>query len=276
MIALNKGLKLDVINSSLVIKTDKNHIKHIIQNLVSNAIYYTHSGKVLLGCRRKVNSINLEVWDTGPGISEKMQDQIFLEFTRGDELGAKDETHFGIGLSIVEKMSQALGYCVKVKSLLGKGTVFIVEIPRSDQFLSEIECEVVPENEVDISLDGKVVLCVDDDFNVLDSIERFIVKHSGTPLIAQSLEEAIDILNNEKREIDLIISDYHFSNDLENCGVDVVCKIRDHLKKDTAAFIMSGDFSDTVKQNVKSAGLEFLPKPLNKNILKRTINRMVS
>ncbi|MEO0914747.1 MAG: ATP-binding protein, partial [Pseudomonadota bacterium] len=83
-VAAQKGIDLRIIDSSLTVKSDPGYLRRIIQNLVSNAVRYTTTGKVIVGARRSGDTARIEVWDTGPGIAEADQETIFQEFKRID------------------------------------------------------------------------------------------------------------------------------------------------------------------------------------------------
>jgi signal transduction histidine kinase len=127
-VANAKDLVLRFASSSLSIRTDRNLLRRLLQNLISNAIKYTPSGRVLVGVRRRGERLSLEVWDTGLGIQASQQKTVFREFTRLRE-GARVARGLGLGLSIVERIAKALDVPVVLASEPGRGTVFRVEVP---------------------------------------------------------------------------------------------------------------------------------------------------
>src|SRR5690606_8500331 len=104
-IARDKGLELKVIGSSLSVRSDRRLLRRLLQNLVSNAVKYTESGRVLVGCRRRGGAVRIEVHDTGSGIPLSKQKLIFEEFQRLEE-GARLAHGLGLGLSIVERIGR--------------------------------------------------------------------------------------------------------------------------------------------------------------------------
>ena len=101
-----RGLRLVVMPCAQAVRSDPVYLKRILQNLVSNALRYTRTGRVLLGARRCGANLRLEVWDTGPGIPPDQQAEIFKEFTR---LNPATETGMGLGLAIVEQACALFG-----------------------------------------------------------------------------------------------------------------------------------------------------------------------
>ena len=76
-LASARGLRLRAVPSSRILRCDARLLRRIVQNFLSNAIRYTATGKVLLGCRRTAGGLRIEVWDTGPGIPADKLDEIF-------------------------------------------------------------------------------------------------------------------------------------------------------------------------------------------------------
>ena len=81
-------MTLRIVSCGLHVRSDKHLLRRLLQNLISNAIKYTTKGRVLVGCRRFAGAIEVQIHDTGVGIPETKQEEIFLEFQRLDE-GAK-------------------------------------------------------------------------------------------------------------------------------------------------------------------------------------------
>ncbi|MFZ2103631.1 MAG: PAS-domain containing protein, partial [Oricola sp.] len=132
--AEEKGLDFIVVPSSIVVESDRNLLRRLVQNLVSNALKYTRTGKVLVGVRRTGKDALICVCDTGIGISSKKAKTVFREFERLSE-GARIASGLGLGLSIVDRISRVLGVSIEMRSKPEKGTVFSVRIPRSSAAL---------------------------------------------------------------------------------------------------------------------------------------------
>jgi len=123
-----KNITFKVCNCSLTAYTDPELFARLLRNLVSNAIKYTDSGKVVLGCRRRGDSVDVQVIDSGCGISEDEQADIFDIYRRSETV--KDNVQgSGIGLSIVRHLSLLLEHPVELKTQKGKGSRFTVSVP---------------------------------------------------------------------------------------------------------------------------------------------------
>src|SRR6202035_1144752 len=97
--------------------------------LLSNAVKYTNKGKILLGCRRRGGKLRIEVWDTGIGIPEEQLQAIFGEFHQLDNPARERSKGLGLGLAIVERLTDLLAPAIDVRSRRGKGSAFAVEAP---------------------------------------------------------------------------------------------------------------------------------------------------
>ena len=80
-----RGLKLCIVRSELIIRSDRHMLAEMIRNLLSNAVRYTDRGRILLGCRRAGDNVRIEVWDSGVGIAEDQLPHIFDEYYQGTE-----------------------------------------------------------------------------------------------------------------------------------------------------------------------------------------------
>ena len=139
-VAMNKGLSLTVNNvSDTVVLTDKERIIQIGNNLLSNAIKFTEKGGVSLIVDYINGVLTITVEDTGSGMTEEEQQQIFGAFERLSNAAVKDG--FGLGLAIVKNIVTMLSGKIHLESEKGKGSRFTVEIPMQ-------KAEEVPEKEI--------------------------------------------------------------------------------------------------------------------------------
>jgi len=120
-----KGLGLVVLPSRAQVVSDPTMLRAILGNLVGNAIKYTTRGRVLVGVRKRGNSISIEVLDSGSGIAKEQQTVIFEAF---HQINPTSEG-LGLGLSIVRRTAEALGHAIELKSDLARGSHFSVTVP---------------------------------------------------------------------------------------------------------------------------------------------------
>lgn len=124
-----KQLELRQVDTSLCIDTSYVVLRRIVQNLLANAIRYTPSGKVLVGVRRRPQALEIQVWDTGPGILPEQLTRLQQAFEQGEQQSAQQQG-VGLGLFIVQSLCQQLGYQLKVQTQLRRGSCFSIVIPR--------------------------------------------------------------------------------------------------------------------------------------------------
>lgn len=121
-----KRLRVRCRPGAFEVETDPVLLGRILRNLLSNALRYTERGGILLACRRRGERVWVEVWGTGPGIPEDKREAIFAEFYRGT---AKGVFGLGIGLATVRLLADRLGLAVRLRSEVGRGSVFGIGIP---------------------------------------------------------------------------------------------------------------------------------------------------
>ena len=127
-IARAKGLELTFVPCSLPVESDRSLLRRLLQNFISNAIKYTPRGRVLVGCRRHGQSLQIGVYDTGVGIPVMKRGEIFKEFHRLEQ-GARIARGLGLGLSIVERLARVLNHGIAIDANASGGSVFSVTVP---------------------------------------------------------------------------------------------------------------------------------------------------
>ncbi len=174
-IAQAKGLKWRVVPSALVLNSDPRLLGQMLRNLVANAIKYTDTGTVLLGCRRRAGAVVLEVWDTGHGIPEAELTAIFDEYHQLENAAREQSRGLGLGLSIVQRLGKLLGHQVRVRSRPTRGSVFSIEIAsdgdRSEMPLGPVMTLAPPAKG---PRGNGSILVVDDDPDLCDLLAVFL------------------------------------------------------------------------------------------------------
>lgn len=126
-----KGLALEWHYGDLpMIRTDASKLKHILTNLINNAIKFTEQGTVAVSIRpRSGGLLELRVADTGPGIPAELVPYVFDKFRQVDSATTRSHSGAGLGLFIVKKFVGLLGGTIEVTSRVGEGSVFTVNLP---------------------------------------------------------------------------------------------------------------------------------------------------
>lgn len=153
-LAEQKGIRLKFAACSAVIESDRILTGQILRNLVSNAIRYTPSGRILVGCRHRQGMLAIEVHDTGIGIAEDQCSRIFDEFYQVDNSEREQKQGLGLGLSIVDRAARLLGHTITLTSRLGKGSSFVLTVPLVKRGIAENHADQMPSSKAS-ALAGK-------------------------------------------------------------------------------------------------------------------------
>jgi len=129
--AIEKNIALTFIaNEEMpILQSDYEKCRHIVQNIVANAIKFTNEGEVRITTKADNQSIYVEIKDTGIGIDKEFLTQIFEEFRQADNSNSRKYGGTGLGLSIAKKYALFLGGNITVESKKGKGSHFTLELP---------------------------------------------------------------------------------------------------------------------------------------------------
>ncbi len=256
-LATARGIELAFVPCSLVVRSDRRLLRRLIQNLVSNAIKYTPSGRVLVGCRRRGEHLRVDIYDTGIGIPQSKRRDVFVEFHRLDQ-GAKIARGLGLGLSIVERVARVLGAAVDVESTTGGGSHFSVLVPRSNA--APIELPQRDQRGVDPGqLAGAVALCIDNEPTVLDGMETLLRGWGCAVIKAPNLKLALAALAECTAMPNGLLIDYHLD---EGNGIEAIAALRRHCGGDLPAILITADRSPAVREAARALGIQVLNKPL--------------
>ncbi len=270
-----KGLILRVKPCTHAIRSDPALLERIIHNLIANAVEQTSSGGVLLGCRRRRTKLRLEVWDTGPGIPPDQLQGIFAEFYQLDK-SARPQRGLGLGLSIVNRLAQLLGHSLDVRSRPGKGSVFAVEVPVVKKRIrpGSNAAKEPGEEAAQADMPQASILLIEDDPAVLDS-SRLLLETLGLKVAtATTGSEVFSCLEaNGGGWPDLIIADQRLPGET---GVEVVQQIRNTLRRDIPAIILTGDTSPEAVKLFETTSLSVLYKPVDCSGLVALIQRLLA
>lgn len=270
--AEEKDIEVRYVRSNSVIYSDSQLLARVMRNLMSNAMRYTQSGRILMGCRQQDNAVVLEVWDTGVGIPREKLKEIFQEFKRLDPTHSKTRTGLGLGLAIVDKICNVLGHPVSVRSWPGQGSVFSVKVPRSG--VSQLPREGEPVLAIQsVALQGARVWVVDNDQNICQAMKLLLEKWGCEVVTATSLQALQIQLDINTAPVELLILDYHLDNDEK--GTDLARTVNASRHRKVPTLLLTANRSDTLKREVRSFGYSILHKPVVPVRLKMTLIQML-
>ncbi len=255
--AKERGLTFELVPSGLWIKSDRRMLPRLMQNLVSNAIKYTSTGGVVVGARRSQRGVELQVWDTGPGIAVDQQAVIFKEFQRLAATAASVHG-LGLGLSIVERIAKVLDHRIDVVSSVGHGSRFSVMVPRAaigvrrDPAADAVLLQAV-------RLGRLNVLCIDNDAAILEGMRTLLSAWQCQVTTADGSLEAIKALKTMARCPDIILADYHLDGET---GLTAIAAVREAAGLVIPALVITADTSAEVQRLLRDAGHVHLRKPV--------------
>ena len=262
-VAASNGVEFRIVHSALNIDSGPTLLDSVLRNLISNAIKYTKSGKVLVGCRRRGRNVRIEVHDTGIGIAPGQRRLIFEEFYQVDNSARHRDQGIGLGLSIVERTAKLLGHTVEVDSEPAVGSVFSIEVPLAEDgdakvavLLHEDACQEQMES---------LVLLIDDDATVLAGMEALLTE-LGCSVVSSDYSdgeaaEDLRLVKRCPRKPDLIIADYRLPGG--RTGTDVVGSLREKYGDLVPAILLTGELSQEFLGDSLRHGLHVLNKPVN-------------
>lgn len=254
-LARQKGLELRVVPSSLVVRSDASYLRRIVQNLIANAVRYTHAGKVVVGVRHVGSFARIEIWDTGPGIPASERETVFHEFHRlpnGHGTGG-----MGLGLAIVERACALLDHPLELISEVGRGTGFRITVPLAGERPARVDGSVPETPPQDV--DGVVALVVENDSSVRTALVGLLETWGVSALDAASQAEALGLLADLGIAPDVIVADYHLDND-EN-GLDVIAALRAQYGV-IPAILVTADRGGRLAERCAAHGVPLLNKPV--------------
>lgn len=270
--AREKSLELRMVPCSQSVYSDPDLLERILGNLLSNALRYTAKGSVLIGCRRKGTKLRIEVWDTGPGIPEGERSKIFEEFHQLDNPARDRRKGVGLGLSIVRRLAKILGHDVYLKSWLGKGSLFAVELDLAKVSEGELN-PAATQARNGFSAEGLEVLVVEDDAQSQKAMSAALESWGCRVLVASDYEEACDLLSSQGTQIDIVIADYRLPKNLN--GVEVAIRLRQDCGCKVPVLIVTADQGSGPRRQIEAEGFKSLRKPVKAMELRQALSGLL-
>lgn len=249
-----------------IIQTDAALAERIVRNFVSNALRYTVSGGVLVGCRRHGERLRVVVADTGIGIPEDKLETVFEEYVQLGNQERDRNKGLGLGLSIVQRLSHLLDAPVTVRSRVGHGSVFSVELPR--RCCADVN-PVAPQVFREVSLKGRLIVVVEDEAMIRDAVRTVLEQWGCTVVAAGSGDEAVALLSLSPRRPDVIVCDYRLREG--ETGLEAIEKLQAEFCADIPALLVTGDTAPDRIQEIRDSGTPVLHKPLRHGALREAL-----
>ncbi len=275
-LAQGRELRFRIRPSTELVQTDPLLLEQILMNLTANAMRYTREGGVLIAARRRAGKLRVEVWDTGIGIAAHDRERIFEEFFQAQGSLDKDQSKgLGLGLAIVRRAAQLLHLRLEVRSSVGRGSVFAVEVPRGAA-LSE-----VPKADVsllawrnEMSLAQVTALVVDDDLDTRDAVAGLLAQWGCNAIVASSGSEARAALSAARVMPNVIVCDFRLADG--ELGTEVVGMVRRETGVALPALIVSADEKEAARAIEGVEAAYVLAKPLEAAKLRALLHHVAT
>ena len=194
-----------------------------------------------------------------PGIAATEQDRIFEEFQRGTASERAGGTGFGLGLTIVRRMTEALDHTLDLQSRVGRGSRFAILAPASALSAAGQS----PADAVYADNGGSLsqpMIVIDNDLHVLDAMQSLLGRWGADVRLARDLDDVAEILSDGSFRPAIILADYHLDNGV--LGVDAVARVRLHLDRNVPAILITADRTETTTTAAVNNDCDLLHKPV--------------
>ena len=253
------GLDLRFVPTRLSVKADPDYLQSILRNFLSNARRYTTQGGIVMGARRRGDKVSIEIWDSGPGISEDKRDLIFEEFQRFEDVDNLGIRGAGLGLSVAQRMAELMDAQLEVRSNPGLGSVFSVSLMRAKTQPQRIVSSSVVSVPMGNELKGFTVLCIDDEVTILEGMTALLSSWNCNVLTCTNGEDAIKIVCDQ--DVQAIIADFQLG-EKEN-GLEVITHLRPHLLSPENVCLLSARKTKDIERYAANDNIRILTKPAN-------------
>ena len=241
----------------------------IVRNLISNAVRYTTSGGVLMGCRRRGEQVLIEVWDSGIGIDASQHEHVFKEFFQLANRERNRAQGLGLGLAIAQKLAGVMHTDITLRSRPGHGSVFAVALPLAARERTTELALATTDAPRTLSLQGLQVLVVEDDPEVREAMQQLLASWGCSCRSAAGLREAQTMAGELAPEV--LLTDYRLSDGVT--GRDVVQSLRAVVGPLLPCIIVTGDTAPDRLRDATDADALLLHKPLSAAVLYRALTR---
>ena len=245
---------------------DPMRMRQILINLVGNAIKFTKDGAVTLRLSHAEGMLQIEVADTGIGMSAEQMERIFKPFEQADRSISRRFGGSGLGLAICRQLVELMGGRIEVSSEPGQGSLFSLELP-----VSPYEAPSAVEQAVRLASTQRrsLVLVVDDDRDARDLLQGALTRHGLNVITASSGIDALQRVRSERPAVmllDILLGDMS--------GWDVLTILRaDPMHADLPVILCT--VTDPDHRTASLGVIEHLTKPIDRDHLATLVRRFV-
>ncbi len=278
----NVELKQVVVDENIVLKSDVNKLKQILQNLVGNAVKFTEKGSVVVKLKNIKDNLHIEVIDTGIGIAPEHLEHIFDEFRQADGGTSRRFGGSGLGLAIARKYARLLGGEIIVSSEEEKGSVFTLILPLdlaagNNEHINTTNVSINSLSDEKMAFfnpEGSTIMLIDDSLPAIIQVQDFLEEVGYKILVANNGEEALKLIPGSLPDgiiLDLMmpgIDGFQVLEKLRNSGVTgnipVLILSAKHITKEELTFLKKNNIHQLIQKG-----------NVNKTELLSAVNQMV-
>lgn len=251
----------------LYVHSDPALLERMLRNLVANAVRYTEQGRIDVLVRPSAREVEIAVRDTGVGIASSDLEQIFDEFVQLKNPERDRSKGLGLGLAIVQRLSELMDHPVDVQSEPGVGSEFSVRVPRGTK---KLEAPVA--RAADQPLAGLTVLVVDDDPTNREAMQTLLSGWGCEVLCADGLGAAQRLAPAEV-SVDCVIADYRLREG--RTGVEVIDALKSQREQPFDVLVLTGDAGLAQQGHIGAQGYRLMHKPANPARLRAYLNHLM-
>lgn len=248
---------------------DPTRVRQILGNYLSNALKFTQLGQIRVHVATlSQQRLRIEVFDTGPGISEELMPRLFTPFSQADTSTTRQYGGTGLGLSICRELAELMGGEVGVKSRPGEGSTFWVELPLSAT-TSTPEQTITLDAELEVLRGARVLLVEDNPVNTLVA-EATLQQWGVVVTVAVNGAHAVEVVDRERGAFEVVLMDMQMP---VMGGLDATRAIRLHYDANVLPVIaLTADVLVSERDAALQHGMnDFLSKPIDVDQLARVL-----
>ena len=271
-----KGLQLRWVPCKALVQTDAQLLEQILRNLLSNAVKYTPSGKILMGCKRHGDALRIYVCDTGIGIAKSETEAIFDAYHQVEITTALEDRGLGLGLSIVQRLARLMDHRISVRSTLGKGSTFMINVPLAAKGAEAEPARLAGPAQSDAQSKPQTgtILVVDDEARLRDLLSE-VLSAEGHKVIAKATpKEALAWSRQNCILPDILLTDFDFRSSIS--GLELAQDLMRVWGISVPTLILTGDITSVTAQNISDSGFQHLVKPVAPEVLTRLISDIIT
>ncbi len=256
--AAEHNIRLVFDSVDATIRTDRVLLDRMLRNLIENAIIHSNGNELKISTRTENSNLLVDIEDDGKGIPNQEHHAIFSEYYQIGNPERDRSKGLGLGLSIVNRLSELLHTSLKIQSNVNQGCKFTLTIP-----LGRIESITPPTPAANnlLSQDAidAVIAVIDDERDIREGMEIMLGDQGYATITADSDTELIAILNESDILPDLLITDYRLREN--HRGDEAIFNVRKATNKTIPAIIITGDTSPKRVLEASKSGFRLMHKP---------------